>query len=215
MVSNVRSVMHAIRNDDWDWLWTIDGRERVGKTALSTLVLLTAEPYLYEAILRGEYEPALARYSWDFDDMLDGLIALPKGSALCYQEASMLGREAMKSWNLRMVRVMTTVGSRNILFILTFPRYQMLDPYLRLRTRTRSHVRTHHGSRGYARCYYRATDLLEGDDDGMRYAFDTTFRDARRIPELSEFWAKLMEKEERVKSEILARHGRRASADEA
>ena len=198
--------MRAVREQDWDWLWVTDGRERVGKTAFSTLVLLTAESEILDAVLGADYSIALSRYSWDFDDMLDTVQSLAPGSALCYQEASMLGREAMRTWNLRMVRVMSTIGSRNILYLLTFPRFSMLDPYLRWRTRSRTYVRTHRGVRGWARCYYRARAETDGDD-GLRYAFDTMFRDpAKCLPEL---WAKLREKEDAVKGAILARHGHR------
>lgn len=203
--------MNQVREHDWDWVWVTYGRERVGKTAFSTLVLFTAEPILYEDILIGSYEKPLARFTWDFDDMVDSVQVLPRGSALCYQESSMLGREAMKRWNIRMVKVMTTIGSRNILFLLTFPKFSMLDPYLRLRARTTTHIRTHHRSRGYARCYYRAVDSLDDESEGMRYAFDTTFRDVAKEPTLREFWFKLQEKEAIVKNGILARHGKRAS----
>ena len=206
LTSNLRAIHWAVVNDDWDWLIVIYGRERVGKTVLSALGLFTLEPDLWNGILSGIYEPALARFAWDFDNMVDIVKELPKGSAIAYQEARMLGREAMKHWNIRMVTVMSTIGSRNIIFFLTFPRFSMLDPYLRMRARTKIHVRTHHGARGYARCYYRAVDAEDRNDDGMRYAFDTTFRS----PEiLGEFWHKLQERETEVKLDILRRHGYR------
>lgn len=208
MYSNVRLIAEKVRNEDWDWLIAVDGRERVGKTAISVRILFSAEPILYRYVLCADYSIPLGRFAWDFDDMLDIVKLLPRGRSICYQEASMLGREAMRTWNTRMVRVMTTIGNRNILYILTFPRFTMLDPYLRYRARTRVYVRTHHGARGYARCYYRAT--METDsDDGLRFAYDTTFRDVKNDDTLAEFWYKLMEKEDRVKMEILTRHGRR------
>lgn len=209
MDSNIRLVMETVRIDDWDWLMTVDGRERVGKTAFSLLSLLTASTKLYRDVLCAIYDRVLSRFSWDFDSMVDTIISLPRGEALCYQEASMLGREALRSWNLRMVRVMTTVGTRNVFFILTFPRYGMLDPYLRYRTRTRVYCRTHHGVRGYARCYYRAYAETD-NDDGLRYAYDTTFRNPANDRLLSELWALLREKEDAVKMKILTAHGRRA-----
>ncbi len=210
---NILSVMDLVRHHDWDWLTVVYGRERVGKTDLAALIMLTAEPELDRSVLCADYAEPLRRFAWDFPSMVDTLSTLPRGGVMTYQEAAMLGREALRKWDLDMIRVMTTVGERNVHQIWTFPRFSMLDPYLRYRCRTRIHVSTMDRERGHARWYYSrdATPLDDTDEPCVFVpAFDSSFRDIRTVsPCHAEFWYTLRARETEIKSAILARHGAR------
>lgn len=196
--------MNLVRHHDYDWVMVLHGRNRTGKTSLSVLALLTAEPELYEQVLCGIYEPTLARFAWTMDDMMDIALTLQR-AALVYQEAIMLGREALKKWNLRYIRVMTSLAHRDILHINTFPRFIMLDPYLRDRSLTVARTYTRAKQRGYSRWQFRATSETT-HDSGLRFAFDSMFRDAAKV--VPELWALIREKEASVKDDILRKHGR-------
>ncbi len=215
--ANIQSVVRMVRSGDWDWHIVVYGKPRVGKTVLSALIMLDAEPELDRQIRCADYTEALARHVWTFDDYCDAVRTCAPGSVIPYQESVMLGREALKKWNIDMIRVVSAYGYKNIIPVLTFPRFQMLDPFLRYRAATKVHVRTRNRERGYARWYYsRESTPMDNTDEPNVFipAFDSRFRDIRTFSaEHAEYWAQVREKERAVKDGILARHGRREESD--
>src|SRR3970040_1106158 len=93
---NIKRLMKLVKDNDWDWLMVADGDERIGKTTLLVQVMLAAEPALDRAVQNEEFHKPLARVAWTFDSMLDLVRNLPDGTVQLYDEASMLGREAMR-----------------------------------------------------------------------------------------------------------------------
>lgn len=205
---NIAKVSEYVRKRDWDWLIVCDGDERIGKSTVSAGLLLAAEPEVERDIECGIYETALSKMAWDFDSMLTLMKELPDGTAQMYDEASILGREAMKEHNLRMVRVMTTVGHRNRIYIWTFPDFYMLDPYLRDgRVRTRGFVYTTEAERGYVVWYARQRFPFPrpgGETVWWNMGYKGRFRSIPSISENhAEFWALYAERDTAAKTKIL------------
>lgn len=207
-VANIVNLMHLVRVDDWDWLMVFDGDERVGKSTIAMHVLLIAEPKLARDIACGIYKNVLARLAWSFDSMVELVRTMPDGTAMIYDEASLLGREAMREHNLRMVRVMSTVGLRNRLYVWTFPDFYMLDPYLRDgRVRTRGYVRSIKGERGYVTWYVRQRYPFPrpgGETVWWKRGFDTRFSSVASMSKNhAELWELYRERDTSAKDAIL------------
>src|SRR3990172_4680871 len=145
---NCDTVMHHVKNQDWDYLMILDGEERSGKTTLGCHVLRFQQPELERDIQCGIYEPFLSHCVWSFEDATSAYAKVEKGSSMFFNEARILGRRAMKELNLRVIDVLTTMGNLNIAQTWTFPDFHMLDPYLRQRARCRGFVFTSQAVRG-------------------------------------------------------------------
>lgn len=205
---NFQKIMEYVREKDWDWPLIIDGDERGGKTTKAIGILLETEPELYRDIECGIYENAMSRVSWGFEDMVNSIKLSQNGSSLVYDEASILGREAMKETNTRMIRVMTTIGMKNRLYIWTFPSFQMLDPYLRnSRIKTRIYISTDKGERGYATYYARKRypwARKDGETVWWQIAFQERFQTVKSLGgNFEEFWQRYQDKEYEHKLQIL------------
>lgn len=205
---NLQKVMEFVREKDWDWPIIIDGDERGGKTTQAIGILLETEPKLYRDIECGIYENAMLRISWNFEHMVDCIKLSENGTCLVYDEASILGREAMKETNLRMIKVMTTIGMKNRLYVWTFPAFQMLDPYLRNgRIKTRIYIYTDKGERGYATYYARKRypwPRKDGETIWWYPAFQERFRTVSSLGgNFAEFWQRYQDKEYEHKLKIL------------
>jgi len=205
---NILNIITLVHNNDWDWLWVNDGDERSGKSSLSMQILLIAEPKLNDKVLSADYKPVLSRIAWNFDAWIDVLKTLKPGSVSLYDEASLLGREAMKEHNLRMIRILTTVGMRNNLMLMTFPDIYMLDPYIRDgRCRTRGYVYSVDGERGYVSLWVRRRypfPRASGETVWWARAFGTRFSSISNISNChEELWELYRERDEEAKNKIL------------
>src|SRR3990172_1991038 len=157
---NLQSIFRMIREKDWDWVIVLDGGERTGKTLLATQILLESEDFSNEPMR------ALKHIVWDFQTYEQRMRELPQGSCIIFNEASLLGRRSNTALADRMVKILTTSGARNMLTVLTFPTFRMLDPYLRNhRVRTRGYVHTVCGERGYVDWSVRIQRPWEGVTD--------------------------------------------------
>ncbi len=208
--ANIDNVMKLCREKDWDWLSVYDGPERVGKSEFAKHVMFMSDPALVRNIECAEYDVVLGHIAWTFDGMLELVKTMPvqEAPSLLYDEASILGREAMKEWNLRFIRVMTTIGFENRFFGLTFPNFWMLDPYLRdSRCRTRFYVTSTQGIRGYASVYVQQRYPFPrpgGETVWWKYAFTVHWPPIKSLgTNFAEFNAKYREKDSAVKRAIL------------
>lgn len=206
--ANVKNIMRLVRTKNWDWVMVLDGDERVGKTDLGALVLIEAQPSVKRAIECEDWEKSLRPIAWEFDGLMNLVRDLPKGTALVYGEASILGREAMKEYNLRFVRIMATVGLENRLYIFTWPDFWMMDPYLRDgRCRTRGFVTSSRGERGYGTWYIRKRYPFPrpgGETVWWQPAFDFRFPAVYSMGKsFAEWWARYEEREKTAKRKIL------------
>jgi hypothetical protein len=205
---NLQSIMEFVRNKDWDWPIIIDGDERGGKTTQAVGILLETEPQIYRDIECGIYENAMARITWSFEDMVNSIKISENGTCLVYDEASILGRESMKDTNLRMIRVMTTIGMKNRMYVWTFPSFQMLDPYLRnSRIKTRIYISTDKGERGFATFYARKRypwPRKDGETVWWQIAFQERFQTINSLGgNFEEFWQRYQDKEYEHKLTVL------------
>ena len=200
---NARNIRALVQKEDWDWLTVYDGDERVGKSTLSIGCMLAADPLMCRHIECEDYDKFLARVSFSFDDWLSVIQSTPDGEGIMYDEASVLGREAMKDHNLRMIRVMTTIGMRNLDQRWTFPSMWMLDPYLREgRVKTRAYVFTKNidgvVQRGFVTWYVRKKypwPRADGSTIWWLNAFTDSFTPISDLgPTYAELWEKYEEK---------------------
>lgn len=193
-VKNIHGIMTYVTEQDWDWLIVCDGPERSGKTDLSLLALLVSSDDLVSSVESEIYEPILERGAWSLEGMISVIESTPRGTALLYAEAALLGREAMSKLNRRMVKVMTTVGMENRLYLWDFPRFRMLDPYIRnSRCRTRAHTFTYKKKRGYVTWWIRReVHTPEGESVPVwTPVYTSRFPDIKTLgPEYSELWHK-------------------------
>jgi hypothetical protein len=200
--------MDFVRNRDWDWMAVLDGDERGGKSTLAMHCLIDSDDTMKNYVETADYAKILERIAFSFDELIEVLEKAPDGTGLIYDEASLLGREAMKEHNLKMIRVFTTIGLRNRFYWMTFPNFWMLDPYLREgRIRTRGYVFTNKGDRGYVTWYVRKRYPWPRKDGSMVWwaqAYEARFWSvASRGPNYAELWAKYHERETTHKKAVL------------
>lgn len=158
--ANIQSVLTQVRERNWDWIVLLDGPERVGKSLLATQILLDTEDFSSNPMR------ALNHLAWDFITYEKRLRDLPRGSCIVYHEAGLLGRESNSKMNRRMVKIFTASGARNMLTVLTYPSFRLVDPYLRNhRIRTRGYVHTRNGERGYVKWFVKSQTPWESDGD--------------------------------------------------
>lgn len=205
--SNIDQVSLRLE-EDWDCLIVVDGGERSGKTTLASHMLLIARPDIEDAILSGDFKPFLSHSVWNWEDVKERLRTYAHGEAIAFHEAALLGREAMTTYNNEAIRVLSTIGERNILQIWTWTRFQRLDPYVRERTRIRAYiVPLGHGQRGMVRYYIRHEIPNPEPGEQAVYhwpAFQERFPSFERMSELhAEAWHRLREKDHREKDKLL------------
>lgn len=201
------SIRGVVKNEDWDWLTVLDGDERAGKSTLSIGCMLEAEPMMKRYVESEEYDKFLRLIAFSFDEWLSVLQHVENGEGIMYDEASVLGREAMKEHNMRMIRVMTTIGTRNLDQRWTFPSFWMLDPYLRDgRVKTRGYVFTKNGERGYVTWYVRKKYPWPRSNGSLVWwvnAFTDSFTPvAANGPCYAELWSKYEERADKHKKSV-------------
>lgn len=127
----------------------------MGKSTLAWQIAIGLSPGLKEAVECEDYALVLRHCSFDFPTMIHQLEHTPFPPHF-YDEASLLSREAMTPWNIRMVKALSIVGLENKFFLFNFPDFWALDPYIRdHRCRTRVYVWSFRGHRGFATFYAR------------------------------------------------------------
>src|SRR3972149_6239659 len=97
---------------DWEFLLTLDGGERGGKSSVMADILLVQEPEIEKDILSEIYESFEGRYAWSWTEWYE-LLKSSTSRAVIREEADFLGRESMTEINRRILRILTTVGRRN------------------------------------------------------------------------------------------------------
>ena len=179
LCKNIDSIMNLVKGHDWDWVMLIDGPERSGKSDLATQVQAYANNF-------SDPMKNIELSVWTFDGLKKVAIDAAKGSCITFHESGIYGREYKKKVNMEAVRVFTTIGAKNLLFIMTFPSAHMLDPYLRNhRIRTRGYVHTINGERGYVKWYVRPFGPWADENIAFIETFTSRFQAASSIyPEL-------------------------------
>lgn len=206
--ANIEAVMEFVRND-WDWVIVIDGRERGGKSDLMLRILYYSNPHIRIAIETADYDFLLRKLSWNFEQYQERIKSGRPGGQVGYDEASVLGRESMSEFNRRMIRIMTTVGFKNLLYVWTFPKFGMLDPYIRNhRARTRIFVKTVRGMRGVSNWWISNNMEWPKTEGGTtvywRKAFSVLLPSFKTMSKNhAEFWAKYQERDEEAKNLVL------------
>ena len=219
LAANIDSIVRLVRKKDWDWVMLLDGPERSGKSELATQVQYHANYCTlidngtdFMISLEGKRVPSnpfsdplrnLDYTVWTFEELKRVAIKATKGTALVFHESGIYGREYKKKANMEAIRVLTTIGAKNLLFIMTFPSMHMLDPYLRYhRIRTRGYVHTVGGERGYVQWSVRPFGPWnEGLAMPFMEAFTCRFRECGGS--LSELWAAVREKDVYFKQHLL------------
>jgi len=128
----------------WDFVIVVDGREGSGKSTLALHI---------KALYDGSYN--LRNVLFDASTMLDVMQTAPRGSCVLVDEAiiSLYKREALKDFQMTLVKAFSIVRARNLLFILVLPNYFDLDPNIRTRANYRLYAYAKRGVRGYMDVY--------------------------------------------------------------
>lgn len=209
-MQNLRGIMRYVSKKDWDWLLIADGKERSGKTNFMLSAMLAAYPDYQRAVETGDYKPILDMSALSLDELIDILQNIEGGMPVIYDEVQILGRRAMSKLNVRMVKVMTTVGMKNMLYLWGFQQFGMLDPYLRKRCRTRAYVHAKNLERGYVTWHVQHYSTTPDGNEIIRWIpiYTSTFRDISSNGKCyRELWDKWQERDKREKNRILGESG--------
>jgi len=211
-IRNVKDTAMICETQDWDFLLTLDGGERGGKSSVIADIVLIQEPTIERDIQCGIYNTFAERFAWTWNEWYD-LLKSSNGRSVVREEADFLGRESMTEINRRILRILTTVGRRNNKMGLLFPDFWRLDLYARERTRVRGFVHarniTEDGpTRGYIGWYVRRRFPFPRSSDGATIwwyqAFTGHFKHISKTSENhAEVWSRFREKEEIAKNRIL------------
>lgn len=143
LVRFVRMVRRGIE-DKWDFVMVVDGREGAGKSTLALQM---------KAIYDGRYN--LDNVLFDATSMIKTMRFAPRKSCVVVDEAiiSLYKREALKDFQLTLVKAFSIVRARNLFFILVLPNFNDLDPNIRTRANYRFYTFAKRGHRGYLEVY--------------------------------------------------------------
>lgn len=143
LVRFVRMVRRGI-DDKWDFVMVVDGREGAGKSTLALQM---------KAIYDGRYN--LDNVLFDATSMIKTMRFAPRKSCVVVDEAiiSLYKREALKDFQLTLVKAFSIVRARNLFFILVLPNFNDLDPNIRTRANYRFYTFAKRGHRGYLEVY--------------------------------------------------------------
>lgn len=130
--------------DRWDFVIVVDGREGSGKSTLALHM---------KAIYDGGYN--LNHVLFDASSMISTMRSAPRGSCVLVDEAviSLYKREALKDFQVSLVKAFSIVRARNLFFILVLPNFNDLDPNIRTRCNYRFYAHAKRGRRGYLDVY--------------------------------------------------------------
>jgi energy-coupling factor transporter ATP-binding protein EcfA2 len=130
--------------DRWDFVIVVDGREGSGKSTLALHL---------KAIYDGNYN--LGHVLFDASSMVDVMRTAPRGSCVLVDEAviSLYKREALRDFQISLVKAFSIVRARNLFFILVLPNFNDLDPNIRTRCNYRFYAHAKRGIRGYLDVY--------------------------------------------------------------
>jgi hypothetical protein len=128
----------------WDFVIVVDGREGSGKSTLGLHL---------KAFYDGYYN--LAHVLFDATSMIAEMRLAPRGSCIIVDEAiiSLYKREALKDFQMTLVKAFSIVRARNLFFILVLPNFNDLDPNIRTRCNYRFYTHSKRGQRGYLQVY--------------------------------------------------------------
>lgn len=143
LVAFVRMIQRGIA-DKWDFVLVVDGREGSGKSTLALIL---------KAIYDGKYN--LDHVLFDASEMIAEMRSAPSGSCVIVDEAiiSLYKREALKDFQMTLVKAFSIVRARNLFFILVLPNFNDLDPNIRTRCNYRLYAHAKRGRRGYLQVY--------------------------------------------------------------
>lgn len=106
-----------------------------------------------KAIYDNQYN--LGNVLFDATRMVDTMRTAPKGSCVLVDEAiiSLYKREALRDFQMTLVKAFSIVRARNLFFILVLPNFNDLDPNIRTRCNYRFYAYAKRGTRGYLDVY--------------------------------------------------------------
>lgn len=146
-MDRLRSFVNMIKRgiqDKWDFVLVVDGREGSGKSTLALHM---------KAFYDGNYN--LDNVLFDASKMVATMRTAPRGSCVLVDEAiiSLYKREALKDFQMTLVKAFSIVRARNLFFILVLPNFNDLDPNIRTRCNYRLYAHAKGGRRGYLDVY--------------------------------------------------------------
>jgi len=116
---NMDYLKKSLKND-YDFFVVIDGRERFGKSTLAAQLAHYLDP---------TYN--LDRCVFTADQFSDAVEKAEKYQAIVFDEAhGYLGsRQSMSSFNKKLIKIMSEMGSKNLIVIIVLPNFFELDKY--------------------------------------------------------------------------------------
>lgn len=117
--SNLDLLAKSLKKD-YDFFVIVDGRERFGKSTLASQIAYYLDP---------TYN--LDRCVFTADQFAEAVHNAEKYQAIVFDEAhGYLGsRSSMSAFNRRLIKIMTEMGSKNLIVVLCLPNFFELDKY--------------------------------------------------------------------------------------
>jgi len=117
--SNLDLLAQSLKKD-YDFFVIVDGRERFGKSTLASQIAYYLDP---------TYN--LDRCVFTADQFAEAVEKAKRYQAIVFDEAhGYLGsRSSMSAFNRRLIKIMTEMGSKNLIIILCLPNFFELDKY--------------------------------------------------------------------------------------
>jgi hypothetical protein len=172
---------------------------------------LEVSPFLRECVEGADYKPVIERTAYELGGFSHLVSTVPEGDVITSHEVAMIARDAMTQWNKRMVKLLTTIGSRKVTSFITYPDFNDLDSILQKRVRVRWYLWTYRGSRGFVTCYVAKRNPWKGRRGQSVYyrrAFTAHYpRLSDHGPVYAELGHKLRDEDLEVKRRIWAREG--------
>lgn len=137
-------MIHRGIADKWDFVIVVDGREGSGKSTLALQMKAMFDEYYN-----------LDHVLFDATSMIETMRFAPRGSCVLVDEAiiSLYKREALRDFQMTLVKAFSIVRARNLFFILVLPNFNDLDPNIRTRCNYRFYAHAKRGQRGYLDVY--------------------------------------------------------------
>ena len=131
---NLDLIKDKVCNDEWDWVFIIDGVERGGKSHLAQQIAYYLDPGF-----------DTSRIVFTPEEFVNAVVNAKKNQAIIFDEAlrGLSARSAISQINRAIVRMMAEMGQKNLFIFIVLPSFFDLDRITALhRARTLIHVYT-------------------------------------------------------------------------
>lgn len=184
LYKNLARAKEDIVNDDRDYMFVVDGRERIGKSVFAMQMAFFLDNTL-----------TLDRITFTAAEFKAAVLKAEAGQAVIYDEAmtGLSSKDTMSRVNKSLIEMMAEIGQKNLFIILVIPSFFELAKYAAIhRSDALIHIERgeEDGKRGYFKFYNHDTKIFLYQDGkkyynykGTKYNFHGRFTNAYVIDE--------------------------------